>query len=126
MIYIGIVVAMIAIGSLDGFLSGTNKPAGDATVAPARLDDAARRGALVYAQRCSDCHGLDLVGSEHGPALLGARFRTLDDAGWTAAMLQGAPARGRHPAMAPVDGLDPADAARIVAYARAMQAANPL
>src|SRR6185295_16913738 len=39
-------------------------------------EDQAKRGAPLYAQRCSSCHGGDLTGGEMSPALADSQFQS--------------------------------------------------
>lgn len=42
----------------------------------AYTDDQAKRGADIYTQRCSSCHGPDLAGLDQAPPLTGTDFNT--------------------------------------------------
>jgi Cytochrome c, mono- and diheme variants len=130
-LYLGIAVAMLAIIAVQKAMVRPQPEAIDlhpqgAAVLPARLDENSRMGALLYARACTDCHGSELSGSDHGPPLLGEPYRQMSDEAIVAAIENGVPA-SRHAfgAMPATPGLSPQDTRSIVAYVRAVQRSNP-
>jgi hypothetical protein len=84
------------------------------------------RGAALYTQQCAVCHGAWGLGSEQGPPLVHAVYRTRhhgDDA-FQLAVAQGVRAHHwRFGDMAPVTGLDRHDVEQITGYVRWLQRA---
>lgn len=87
------------------------------------------RGELNYGLRCGSCHGKNLVGTDKGPPFLHPVYHKghHGDKSFYIASKQGAKAHHwNFGDMKPVDGITDAQIASILAYIRAVQAANGL
>jgi mono/diheme cytochrome c family protein len=99
-------------------------------VAEPALVDAARAGKPVFERVCATCHGAALRGTDKGPPLLHILYTAA--AGHTDPVMASAMGRGTRSHMWKLgdmpmpDGLAPGDDKALVAYIRAMQAANGL
>ncbi len=101
----------------------------EAVVVPA-LAGAARNGAQVFANACAACHGAALRGSDAGPPLLHPYYALGaghgDDIVLSAIAKGAASHHWKFGDMPKPDGVKPGQEAELLAYVRAMQAANGL
>jgi mono/diheme cytochrome c family protein len=84
------------------------------------------RGAALYAQHCSVCHGAYGLGAETGPPLVHPVYRPRHhgDEAFQLAVAQGVRAHHwRFGDMSPVPGLDRNDVAQVTGYVRWLQRA---
>ena len=96
------------------------------TLASLPVPPALERGATLFDARCSPCHGTFALGTEQGPALLHATYRSAHhgDEAFQLAVARGVRAHHwRFGDMAPVAGLTRADVTDITAYIRWLQRA---
>jgi mono/diheme cytochrome c family protein len=81
-------------------------------------------GEQVYQDNCAECHGADLRGTDKGPSHLSVVYEPghHPDAAFVAAIEQGSPAHHwEFGDMPPVEGLDDAEVASVIAYVRSVQ-----
>jgi mono/diheme cytochrome c family protein len=86
-------------------------------------------GETVYAENCAECHGEDLRGTDRGPSPLSEVYEPghHPDASFAAAIAQGSPQHHwEFGDMPPVEGLDEAETAAVIAYVRSVQEAEGL
>ena len=106
-----------------GLLSACNSPLTE--VAPPVTDPAViANGQTLYETFCSDCHGIDLRGTDKGPSHLSAVYEPGHhaDGAFLIAVLSGV--RQHHWSFGNMDsipGLDPEEIAAITAYVRSVQ-----
>jgi len=84
-------------------------------------------GETVYADNCAECHGEDLRGTDRGPSHLSQVYEPghHPDASFAAAIAQGsAQHHWDFGDMPPVEGLDEAETAAVIAYVRSVQQAE--
>lgn len=87
-------------------------------------EDVLATGEALYEQRCAECHGADLRGTDRGPSHLSIVYEPSHhaDAAFLLAVRRGA--RAHHWGygdMPPIPGLDDGQVAAITAYVRSVQ-----
>jgi mono/diheme cytochrome c family protein len=95
----------------------------DATPQPS-AGVSSERGAEVYAAKCAQCHGIDLLGTDRGPSHLSGVYSPAhhSDESFRRAVRQGSPQHHwRFGPMPVIDGVNDADLAAVIAYVRAQQ-----
>ncbi len=111
--------------TIENFL----KTAGEsrAALTLAGLAGAAREGAGLFAKTCAICHGQNASGSDKGPPLVHIIYEPShhDDNSFYRAAKQGVPAHHwSYGDMPPAPDVSNRDMSKIIAYVRALQAAN--
>jgi len=94
--------------------------------APA-LPAAAPPGATLFADKCGGCHGQNAAGSDKGPPLVDKTYAPSHhaDESFYRAVKQGAPSHHwPFGDMPPIEGVSDEEIGQIIAYVRALQAAN--
>ena len=96
-------------------------------VAVPTLSAEARAGAVLYAQNCESCHGVNAAGSDRGPPLVHRIYANGNhgDYAFVLAAKYGAPAHHwRYGSMPAQPNMSRKDVERITVYVRELQRAN--
>ena len=117
-------VAVLSLASLVTVATGAQAQTAGVPTPSSGLMPNPAKGKALFAQKCASCHGVDLKGTDTGPAFL---HRVYEPSHHGDAAFQNAVANGvrahhwKFGNMSPVKGLTPDDVAHITAYIRMEQ-----
>ena len=106
-----------------------NDHANDTAVVMPDLSGTPLLGKALFEQKCAECHGANLMGTDQGPPLLHPVYRPNHHADYAFLLAVRNGVRAHHwkfGNMAPVEGLTDANVGMIVQFVRTVQKANGL
>lgn len=121
------VIIAAAAGAWNLLIGPSKSFGGEAPINIPSFSQVAQSGQIAFDENCASCHGVNASGTDQGPTLLHAFYKSghHGDASFENAAKNGVRAHHwRFGDMPPVEGITDAEIRWIVKYVRELQAAN--